>query len=289
MRGFKTLSVLLAAGVALTFTACDQEQPTEPQADQAQFALGNGYPVPSFDYKLNIIGVPHDKTADMDNNNGRRIFVQLEGGGEVTNPGRKNNHLVSNVNKIYLCNSTNGENDYNKDSRCDDWIAANPNKDFGVIDANATNDDGALFALPDPCLDADPLTACTPTYRIWARAKAGSGSATITTCADETGAGFDGSDDIWCGDNGITLDKQTYFKAVEVSDNLLYMTIYVDDTTDPGLAACIGGPGATDLDEDEYDIYLFDNCFENYFWNYDNNGLKNLELRFYWVDRLNGF
>jgi hypothetical protein len=221
----------------------------------------------------------------MDNNNGRRIFVQLNGGGEVTSKGRKNSQLASSdVNKIFLCNSTNGENDYNKDTRCDDWIADNPNQDFGVIDANATNSDGALFALPDPCADADPSTACTPTYAIWARVKAGSGSATITTCADESGSGFDGSDDIWCGDNGITLDKQTYHKATNVSENLLYMTLYIDDSVDTDLAACIGGPGATDGDEDEYDIYLFDNCFENYFWNYDNNGLKNLELRFYWVN-----
>ena len=29
------------------------------------------------------------------------------------------------------------------------------------------------------------------------------------------------------------------------------------------------------------DRWLFDACFENYFWNYDNNGLKLLELRFY--------
>jgi hypothetical protein len=277
----------LAACVALVgVVACQDSQqvPTEPQSTELSAELGNGYPMPSFDYKLNIIGVPKDKSAEMDNNNGRRIFVQLYSDNEVTNPGRKNNQLKGNdQNKIYLCNSTNGENDYNKDDRCNDWNLANPDKDFGVIDANATDANGALFALPDPCADADPLTACTPTYAIWARAKAGSGSATITTCADEYGDGFDGYDDIWCGDNGVTLSKQSSFKAVNVSDNLLYMTVYIDDTTDPELAACIGGPGATDLDEDEYDIYLFDNCFENYFWNYDNNGLKNLELRFYFA------
>jgi hypothetical protein len=286
MRSLRLPFAGLALAVAVTIVAC-QDTPTEPQTPQLQADLGNGYPMPSFDYKLNIIGVPHDKTADMDNNNGRRIFVQLYSDNTIpdSKKGGKNNQLQGNdQNKIYLCNSTNGENDYKKDTRCDDWIADNPNQDFGVIDANATNDDGALFALPDPCADADPLTSCTPTYAIWARAKAGSGSATITTCADEYGTGFDGYDDIWCGDNGITLDKQTYFKAVDVSDNLLFMTIYVNDLSDPELAACIGGPGATDGDTDEYDIYLFDDCFENYFWNYDNNGLKNLELRFYWAN-----
>jgi hypothetical protein len=28
-------------------------------------------------------------------------------------------------------------------------------------------------------------------------------------------------------------------------------------------------------------VSLFNSCFQNYFWNYDNNGLKLLQLRFY--------
>lgn len=292
MRGFKVLTLGLAAVVAISLAACD-EQPTEPEQQAAAFKpdkLGNGYPATQFDYKLNIIGVPQDKTADMDNNNGRRIFVQLDGGGEVTSPGGKNNHLKnSDVNKIYLCNSTDGLND-SQDPRCEAWRADNADG-FGVIDANATDSDGALFGIPDPCEGVDSTDGCNPRYAIWARAKAGSGSATITTCADETGTGFDGSDDIWCGSNGITLSKQTAFKAVPVDDALLYMTITVDDFIDDGfgnnigdpeLAACIDpGPKSEDGEPDTYDIYLFDRCFENYFWNYDNNGLKNLELRFY--------
>ncbi len=139
------LAVLVVAGV---MSACDEAVPTEAQNGDLTANLGNGYPSPHFDYKLNIIGVPKDKTADMDNNNGRRIFVQLNSDNTVTNPGRKNNQLKGNdQNKIYLCNSTNGENDYNKDARCDDWRNANPG-DFGVIDANATNADGALLRCP---------------------------------------------------------------------------------------------------------------------------------------------
>ena len=285
MRGYKDLALGLSAVVAFTFAACD-EQPTEPE-QQAQFKpdkLGNGYPATQFDYKLNIIGVPRDKTADMDNNNGRRIFVQLNStGNTVTSPGGKNNHLKdSEKNKIYLCNSTNGENDYNRDGRCDAWRTDNPDG-FGVIDANATNDDGALFGIPDPCAGEDSTDGCTPRYAIWARAKAGGGSATITTCAEEDYAPSDGGTyDIWCGDNGVTLTKRSDRQAVDVTDNLLYMGITIDGTED-ALQNCI--EGTTDVDytgSTDYDIYLFDRCFENYFWNYDNKGLKNLELRFYW-------
>lgn len=282
MTNLRMLSVCLLAGVALSVAACEN-QPAQPDAQSTVgelAALGNGFPEPGHDFNLHIIGVPQDKTADMDGNNGRRIFVQLESDNEVTNPGGKNNHLAkgggNDQNHIYLCNSTNDEGD-SSDSRCADY--GNPD-DWGVIDANATDGDGALLAVPDPCAGNDSTDGCTPRYSVWARALAG-GDATITTCAEED-LEYDDYRDTWCGDNGITLEPTHGRKAQDVSDALLYMTITVDDSIDPELAACIDrGNDAVDGLPDSYDVYLFDRCFQNYFWNYDNNGLKNLELRFY--------
>ena len=68
------LAVLVTVGLV---ASCDEEIPTEAQSVDLQAELGNGYPSPHFDYKLNIIGVPKNKSAELDNNNGRRIFVQL--------------------------------------------------------------------------------------------------------------------------------------------------------------------------------------------------------------------
>ncbi|HET8622149.1 MAG TPA: hypothetical protein VFM14_01170 [Gemmatimonadales bacterium] len=270
------------AGVALativSLVACSDRSSTPSGPDLAP--ASNGFPQGSHDYRVNIIGVPNDKTADMDNNNGRRIFVQLNSTNEVTSPGGKNNQLAkgggNDQNHIYLCNSTNGENDVN-DVRCDQWRATHTGS-FGVIDANATDGDGAILAVPDPCADALPTTPCTPSYQIFARAHGPGGSATITTCAEE--AGFvDLTDDVWCGSNGITLTaKGNARKAIEITENLLHLTITVDGTTDPGLAACLG---TSTTGTQTVNVYLFDNCFENYFWNYDNNGLKLLEVRFY--------
>ena len=273
--------ITLLAAVALVAACTDS--PTTPaktiNPGGASRTLGNGFPEGGHDYRLNIIGVPKDKTADMDNNNGRRIFVQLESDNVVTSPGGTNNQLSkgggNDQNHIYLCNSTNGENDVN-DPRCDAWRATNTNA-FGVIDANATDGDGAILAVPDPCADDDPLTPCTPSYSVWARTHGPSGSATITTCADETGAGFDGTDDVWCGSNGITLYAKSK-KAVDITGSLLHMTVTIDGVTNPELAACLGISTTTST---TLDVFLFDRCFENYFWNYDNNGLKLLELRFY--------
>lgn len=268
----------------LAIAAC-QTEVAAPDLESPSFSThlaGNEFPAGSHDFNLHVIGVPRDKAAAMDNNNGRRIFVRLESDNEVTSPGGKNNHLSKgggdDQNHIYLCNSTNDEGD-STDPRCADY--GNPD-DWGVIDANATDGDGALLAVPDPCAGNDSTDGCVPRYAVYARALAGS-RATITTCATEDYA-YDGLKDTWCGDNGITLYPTRGRKAQDVSDNLLYMTITVDDTVDPELAGCIdSGRDATDGEPDSYDVYLFDRCFEDYFWNYDNNGLKNLELRFYWA------
>ena len=272
----------IALIAAVAFIAACSDAPTTPAKASAisrpSATLGNGFPEGGHDYRLNIIGVPKDKSAAMDDNNGRRIFVQLQSTNEVTSPGGKNNQLaLSKINHIYLCNSTNGENDI-ASPKCDNYWQTNFNQ-FGVLDANATDANGAILALPDPCADADPTTACTPGYKIYARAhgKPG-GNATITTCADETGLGFDGTDDIWCGSNGINMVAKGGQKATEITDNLLRLTITVDETTDPGLAACLGD---NQVGPEVETVYLFDNCLENYFWNYDNNGLKLLEVRFY--------
>ncbi len=259
----------LAACVALVgVVACQdpQQVPTEPQTVSLKLD-SNGYPQGSHDYQLNIIGVPKDKSADMDNNNGRRIFVRLNGGETVTNPGGKwkpgkSWDDLDKINKILLLPG-----------------------DYQVADANATDDDGALFYLPDPCEGDDVADGCDPTYSVYARALGTpGGSATITTCADEEGDGFDTSDDVWCGLNGVTIERKPGKpKADDVTDNLLKMVITVDPDLDPELSYCLGTEDTPDVDDPavQYDVWLFDACFENYFWNYDNNGLKLLQVRFY--------
>lgn len=56
------------------------------------------------------------------------------------------------------------------------------------------------------------------------------------------------------------------------------MTITVDGATDPELATCLG---TSTEGAETINVSIFDDCFENYFWNYYNSGLKLLQLRFY--------
>src|SRR5438067_13691846 len=89
---------------------------------------GNGAPNGTH-YNLNIIGVPKDKTADMNNNNGGRIFVQLYGGDTAGSLNGKLFNEITKTNKIFLAEAPAGES-------------------FQVLDANATDANGALFQLP---------------------------------------------------------------------------------------------------------------------------------------------
>lgn len=181
---------------------------------------GNGMPSGAH-YTLNIIGVPKDKTAAMDDNNGHRIFVSLEGNTKI------------NLQNADLTDGT-----------------------FRVLDANGTDRDGALFQLPSPDADNDGITE----YSVYARAlgKPG-GSATMTTCATDPTTG----DDVCSLESYVAIREKGGPKSTNVSKELLY--IYAD----------LDGDGTAER------YPLFDEALEDYYWSYDNNGLKLLQLRFY--------
>ena len=213
---------------------------------------GNGAPSGAH-YNLNIIGVSKDKTATMTIGDGHRIFVQLNGGEDAVSLNGKLANQLNKVNKIMLQPAPAGES-------------------FQVLDANATDSNGALFQLP-----AD----VSGTWTVWARAlgKPG-GKSNTTTCA--TTAGVDGvfgtaDDEIVCSLSTLSMERTKGKQAfVNVSAELLFITITVDPTANTALATCLGVTTITDVT-----LSLFNGCLQNYFWNYDNQGLKLLQLRFY--------
>lgn len=126
--------------------------------------------------------------------------------------------------------------------------------DFRVLDGNAT-DGPAVFQLPNPDPDNDGVTE----YSVYARALGTpGGNATIKLCAeDELG-------DTYCSSGEVFVREAKKSMARNVSRELLY--IYAD----------IG---------DGFQRYnLFHEDLEDYYWSYDNNGLKLLQLRFYEIE-----
>jgi hypothetical protein len=138
--------------------------------------------------------------------------------------------------------------------------------DFAVLDANGT-DGTASFQLPNP----DPENTGTSQYSVFARAlgKPG-GKADMTTGAyewiDLNGNGVVDEGELYLRMSVITLplERKSGKQAFEnVSKYLLY--IYVD----------LDG----DMTAERYN--LFNDALQDYFWQYDNQGLKIVQLRFY--------
>lgn len=129
--------------------------------------------------------------------------------------------------------------------------------DFAVLDGNATDGTGA-FQLPNP----DPTGSGTTTYSVYARALGKPGGSSITqTCAIDPTTG-----DTVCSDLTSVLVRDTgSSKFTNVSKALLYVL------------ADVNGDGTIDK------VPLFDDRLQDYFWSYDNNGLRLAQVRFYMV------
>jgi hypothetical protein len=140
------------------------------------------------------------------------------------------------------------------------WLTEAPT--FEVLDRNGTDANGASFALPNPDLDSDGTTS----YSVFARALGKpNGQSFTTTCATDTQGTPDPSDDVVvCSEITLELTRNKGQERFEnVSKYLLY--IYAD----------VDGDGILDR------VPLFGDGFEDFFWGYDNRGLKLAQLRFY--------
>lgn len=213
----RTIRVCAAAVVLLAGFAVSCDDPAGPDTE-ALLALGRNANVNGPHYNLNLIGVPKEKSASMDDNNGHRIFVKLEGNTKI-------------------------------------MLSEGP---FDVLDANGT-DGTAAFQLPNPDPENDGVTA----YSVFARALGTpGGSATLTTCATDGETG-----DEYCSFYSAVFVRERGNPgkptAKNVSRDLLY--VYVD----------LDGDGSLER------YPLFSDELQDYFWSYDNNGLKLVQLRFY--------
>jgi hypothetical protein len=127
--------------------------------------------------------------------------------------------------------------------------------DFAVLDANATDGTGS-FQLPNPDPDADGITS----YSVFSRALAKPGGSSLTTtCAIDPNVG-----DTICSTQSMVLVRDSgRSKFSNVSAALLYVVADID------------GDGKLDK------IPLFDDRLQDFFWQYDNNGLRLAQVRFY--------
>lgn len=226
---------------------------------------GNGAPSGKH-FTLNIIGTSNPKNVNMDQGAGKVIFVKL--GGEDADE-------VDRHTKITL---TEGD-------------------DFAVLDKNGT-DGEAEFMLPPPGYDAynvdDPGGADTVSeYSVFVRplGKPG-GWATITTCADLLDSDFAG---LLSGKNVSVLNKLGYFggyaSVEQVGQDITLReskkSTFVNVTAQ---LTSIVFKVEVDISEEGEDpeivieyirVPIFSNIITGEYWDYDNYGLKHLQVRFY--------
>jgi hypothetical protein len=227
-------------------------------------------------YNLNIIGVKNPKTANMDSDTGTGgvIFVNLNG-----------------KTKIGLV-----------ESGSSDAPDVDPD-DAAVLDKNGTDNDGALIALPNPGLDpyivgqdmngVDTMSD----YSIFVRPLGKPlGWAKITTCAEVVESGFSdyfnkdgvkilneaadlgGVASIEQVGKDVTFRDKGKTTFVNVTAELLTIVIKAEvwvDLNDDGLAT------PDEIETVYARIPIFNDILQGEYWEYDNNGLKLLQVRFY--------
>lgn len=242
-RSVSWLLVLAAAALA----GCSDGNTTAPPEEDVDVPpfFGFGYGPPSGPhYNLNIIGVPKNKSADMTDNSGHRIFVPLGARGE---PSRT---------KIMLCEAGVG-------NECDHL---DEESGFQVLDANGT-DGEAKFALPDP----DPNTVGTSIYSVYVRPLGiPGGHADNQTCGeveelDDEGNPTGNYIEI-CSMVQLQLDrtkgKQSF---IDATNCMLFLYADLPDDEVDGIVR----------------TSIFGTPLESTWWDWSNEGLKLAQLRFY--------
>ena len=124
---------------------------------------------------------------------------------------------------------------------------------YDVTDYNCLDSDGnADFWLPNPDNGSGSLA-----YSVWVRALTPNGSATMRTCFTEFSTAS-----TWCNAGDLIVDLSKGKQFIDVSKQLLQV------------CADIGG-GTLQL------VPIFSTLGEDYFWHYENTGLRLAQVRFY--------
>jgi hypothetical protein len=125
---------------------------------------------------------------------------------------------------------------------------------FSVLDNNCTDGSDALFQLPNP----DPLNTGTSVYSVYAAARGKPlGNATANTCFTDTTTST-----LYCSIYTMSLSRNFGQNTYDnVTKDLLYAY------------ACVNGNVKR--------VPLFSDSTSQWYWQYDNSGLRNASLRFY--------
>jgi hypothetical protein len=250
MKKFLVFTLVFTLAIGLGWGPALAEKPTDGDGNY----IGNGFPSGRH-YTLNIIGVPHDKElADMTGSHRHTIFVPLNSGEDVDRQ----------VKIKYITNPDDNS--------------------FQVLDGNATDDNEATIQVPYEYCD-DLVAGCTEllSYMVFARGlgKPGPETGAIVTAECEYTLDVVDPD----GKEGITCEETLLLGEFEVF-RPKKKPITKDITNIFRAEGCLdldGEVGICDSGDLEFrNIWIFNIPYlGSYMWDYDNNGLKVMQVRFY--------
>ena len=238
----KTLVAVLTLGLVVSFTCT-----------MAFAGPDNKLPVNGTHFNLNLLGKDNCPGGDMIDSNRHTIFVNL-----IFSDVDANNILGDNPGNYVTLDRRNK-------------IFLYPGDDFQVTDGNACNKGGAAFTLP---------TNVATNYEFFVRelGKPG-GSGDIVTCGVDEGLdGIAGTadDEIVCSTGNEVSLTRSKGKPIwqNVTSQLTTINYFV--WVDANLNGVIDAGELT-----AETANLFDPDFYQYLWDYDNNGLRLVQIRIY--------
>jgi hypothetical protein len=238
----KKLLVVVMAMVLVLTLGTSVALAAKPIDPDTERYVGNGLPSGAH-YNLNIIGVPKDKTADMKDSNRHTIFVPLDENGDMVP-----------VEIEVMRNQS------------------DPTQ-FQVLDGNACDGDGALIAVPWDEYDLDTKTGGTLSFEVFAIAHGKPMPEGMTAIVkgnvvyDETvlEAALD------LGEFDLRRDKGK--PTVKDISDIFRVSGFLD----------VDASGTKTTGDIKFtNVWAFNiPGFLGYWWDYDANGLKVMQVRFY--------
>jgi hypothetical protein len=235
--------ICIALVVGLALAVC----PVMVQAGKGNNGLSGPH------WGFNIIG--HPKNVDAihgDHSNGRAIMVPL-----------KNAHgpdaIVCEEDEYLITPDT--EPTWTDQQPSGAKIHFLAGETFDIIDRDATDRDGAMIMVPTVMENDEQVLAVDIYVRVLGKPN---------TCMDIDGYAYDMNQSLWFWSGSVDLNRK-HGKASWVDVRELFDVWFCE--VDQDIDACIQGT--------EEELSVFNNVFEDYFWNILNNGTRIVQVRLY--------
>ena len=219
----------------------------------AYAAFHGGIPDNGKHWQVNIIGVPKNKKVDMDNSNRRTLFVPLDKNG---------NAAPVKINYTSVCQSSS--------------LTTN---EFAVLDGNGT-DGEATIQVPCELIDMDQGGSDFLSYNVYAVALGKPGKYAIVEAHCTWKESYDVIPDD-C-DESLLMGSFTVgrSKGKGSKDKVTNITNIFRSS---GCLDVGGVAGVCDSGDIVFNnVWIFNlPMLESYYWDYDTNGLKLMQVRFY--------